>query len=83
MFNLFNLFKRKATSMEVLLGDNRVAFFEYENGKLLKVSVRKGYVLVHKNGDKSDFDPDNLEIITRAELMNRNRENGKGKNHRK
>lgn len=79
MFNLFNLFKRKATSMEVLLGDNRIAFFEYKNGKLLKVSVRKGYVLIHKNGNKSDFDPDNLEIITRSELMNRNRKKAYGK----
>jgi hypothetical protein len=74
MFNLFNLFKRKATSMEVLLGDNRIAFFEYENGKLLKVSVRKGYVLIHKNGNKSDFNPDNLEILTRAQLLKRNQQ---------
>ena len=78
-FNLFNLFKRKATSMEILTGDTRIASFEYDNGKLLKVSVRKGYVLVHKNRDKSDFDPDNLEIITRAELMNRNRIKSRGK----
>ena len=74
MFNLFNLFKRKATSMEILTGDTRVASFEYDNGKLLKVSVRKGYVLIHKNGNKSDFDPDNLEILTRAQLLKRNQQ---------
>lgn len=74
MFNLFNLFKRKATSIEILTGDTRVASFEYDNGKLLKVSVRKGYVLIHKNGNKSDFDPDNLEILTRAQLLKRNQQ---------
>lgn len=77
LFNLFNLFKKNKTSS--ILSDNRVATFVYDCGKLMDVKVRKGYVLVHKNGNKSDFKPDNLEIITRVELMNRNRIKSRGK----
>lgn len=37
--------------------------------------VPPGYVIYHINGDKHDDSPDNLEAISRAELLKRN--NGK------
>lgn len=72
MLNLFNLFKRN--KRPAILDDDRVAVFTYDNKKLTSLKVHKGYVLVHKNGDKSDFNPDNLEILTRAQLLKRNQQ---------
>lgn len=34
----------------------------------------KGYVIFHKDGNKDNDAPDNLEAISRAELLKRNRE---------
>ena len=34
--------------------------------------IPKGHVLIFKNGDKTDLNPDNLELITMAENMKRN-----------
>jgi len=33
----------------------------------------KGYIILHKDGDRYNDDIDNLEAITRAELLSRNR----------
>ena len=41
--------------------------------------VPKGYVIVFKNGDKTDIRLDNLECITRVELMGRNTYHNYGK----
>lgn len=35
--------------------------------------VPDGFVIYHKDGDKGNDSPENLEAISRAELMNRNR----------
>ena len=43
------------------------AVYEEHFGK-----VPKGYVIYHKDGNKNNDDPDNLEAISRAELMRRN-----------
>lgn len=34
--------------------------------------VPKGHALIFRDGDKRNFDPTNLELVTRAELMHRN-----------
>ena len=35
--------------------------------------IPKGYIIYHNNGDKFDDSPENLEAISRAELLRRNR----------
>lgn len=40
----------------------------------------KGYVIFHKDGDKDNDHIDNLEAITRSELMARNRKDRQAKN---
>lgn len=72
LFSLFNLFKRN--KRPAILEDNRVAVFTYNNKRIVGLKVHKGYVLIHKNGNKSDFNPDNLEILTRAQLLKRNQQ---------
>lgn len=47
----------------------RRAVVNYEN---VYGPIPKGYVIYHKNGDKYDDSVDNLEAITRAELLARN-----------
>lgn len=42
--------------------------WEEENGR----PVPQGHALVFRDGDKRNFDPANLELVTRAELMRRN-----------
>ena len=42
--------------------------WEQHNGEL-----PKGYVIFHKDGDKDNDHPNNLEAISRAELLKRNR----------
>ena len=34
--------------------------------------IPKGFVVIHKDGDKDNDSPDNLEAISRGELMKRN-----------
>ena len=41
--------------------------YEEHNGE-----IPKGYVIVHKDGDRYNDSPDNLEAISRAELVLRN-----------
>lgn len=36
-------------------------------------ALPKGYVIVHRDGDRHNDDINNLEAITRAELLQRNR----------
>lgn len=38
---------------------------------VFRVNVPDGYVIFHKNGNKSDNTFNNLELITRTELMKR------------
>ena len=35
--------------------------------------IPKGFIIIHSDGDKNNDDPDNLEAISRKELLNRNR----------
>lgn len=44
------------------------AIYEEHYGK-----IPKGYVIYHLDGDKNNDDPSNLEAISRAELIRRNR----------
>ena len=37
-------------------------------------AIPKGFVVIHKDQDKDNDDPSNLEAISRAELLKRNRE---------
>ncbi len=44
-----------------------VAVYEEKYGK-----IPKGFVIYHKDGDKDNDSPENLEAISRAELLRRN-----------
>lgn len=71
MINLFNLFKKRQLD---IFNDPRVLDIEINGyGEIIKIKLQRGLILKHKNGDKTDFSPSNLEIITRAENLKRNR----------
>jgi hypothetical protein len=40
-------------------------------------AIPKGYVVVHRDGDRYNDSPDNLEVISRAENLKRNRHGNK------
>ena len=73
----------------VCLSDERKEVVDYKSGKVYKMRIKipyaryvlqqngievpKGYVVYHKDGNNENNDVSNLEVISRAELIKRNR----------
>jgi hypothetical protein len=73
----------------VCLVDERKEVIDSRNGRVYKMRIKipyaryvlqqngievpKGYVVYHKDGDSENNDVSNLEVISRAELIKRNR----------
>lgn len=58
----------KSSTGKVYMHHKRTSYARYIMGK-----IPKGHIVYHKDGDYTNNEPDNLEIISRAELLKRNR----------
>ena len=65
--------RRDARTDKIYMHRKRVSYAKYvleQNG----IEVPKGCIVYHKDGDLYNNELENLEVITRAELLARNRE---------